>query len=177
MHYDTTFILQLKRQDPKAVKSWYLAHFEFLMRQASRFFIEQNEQLTAVHNAQLKALKHLDQFTPGTSMEAWLSVILRNELIDLYRKNQRWKFFSFQLSGQVAETADFEFELDRQIEQKRVEQILKDLPPTTRFVFGFYVFEEMKPRQIAEHLKMNLATVRWHLKFAKQQLKKTMRHD
>lgn len=177
MHNEKTFILQLKQKDPKAVKAWYLAHFEFLMRQASRFFEEQSEQLTAVHNAQLKALEHLDQFAPGTSMEAWLSVILRNELIDLYRKNQRWKLFSFQLSGQVAEAADFEFELDLEIEQKQVEQILQDLPPTTRFVFGFYVFEQMKPREIAGHLKMNIATVRWHLKFAKQQLKKTMRHD
>jgi hypothetical protein len=84
------------------------------MRQASRFFNEQSEQLTAVHNAQLKALEHLDQFTPGTSMEAWLSVILRNELIDLYRKNQRWKLFSFQQSAQTSEDADFEFDLDKE---------------------------------------------------------------
>jgi RNA polymerase sigma-70 factor (ECF subfamily) len=177
MYNDETFIFQLLQQDPKAIKSWYLAYFELLMRQASRFFNEQSEQLTAVHNAQLKALEHIDQFTPGTSMEAWLSVILRNELIDLYRKNQRWKLFSFQQSGQTSEDADFEFHLDKEIEHKHVEEILTNLPPATRFVFGFYVFEQMKPREIALHLKMNIATVRWHLKTAKQVLKKQLSHD
>ena len=117
MYNDKLFIERLKSQDQKAVKSWYLANFEPMMRQASRFFNEQSEQLTAVHNAQLKALEHLDQFTPGTSMEAWLSVILRNELIDLYRKKQRWQIRAFQAENAWSEDPDFDFEIDLEAEE------------------------------------------------------------
>mgnify|MGYP000134252366 CR=1 FL=1 len=177
MYNDKLFIERLKSQDQKAVKSWYLANFEPMMRQASRFFNEQSEQLTAVHNAQLKALEHLDQFTPGTSMEAWLSVILRNELIDLYRKKQRWQIRAFQAENTWSEDPDFDFKIDLEAEQNYVEHILTSLPPTTRFVFSFYVFEQLKPQEIATELKMNIATVRWHLKTAKQVLKKLLSHE
>jgi RNA polymerase sigma factor (sigma-70 family) len=177
MYNDESFIQRLKAQDSQAIKSWYLAFFEPLMRQASRFFVQESEQLTAVHNTQLKALNRLDQFQAGTSMEAWLATILRHELIDLYRRNKRWKILSLQTSPVLSEAADFEFDLDWQTEQIHVEQLLKQLPPTTRFVFSFYVFEQLKPREIALELNMNAATVRWHLKMAKQQLKKSLNHD
>ena len=42
-----------------------------------------------VQEAIVKALSHLDQFTPGTSMQGWLFTILRNHHISTYRKRQR----------------------------------------------------------------------------------------
>jgi RNA polymerase sigma-70 factor (ECF subfamily) len=42
-----------------------------------------------VQEAIVKALSHLDQFTPGTSMQRWLFTILRNEFYSLHRKRRR----------------------------------------------------------------------------------------
>jgi RNA polymerase sigma-70 factor (ECF subfamily) len=42
-----------------------------------------------VQEAIVKALSHLDQFTPGTSMQRWLFTILRNEFYSLHRKRGR----------------------------------------------------------------------------------------
>jgi hypothetical protein len=64
MHTDVPYIKSLKAQEPKVLKDWYLQTFPALMRQASRFFSEEAEQMTAVHNAQLKALKNIAQFKP-----------------------------------------------------------------------------------------------------------------
>jgi RNA polymerase sigma factor (sigma-70 family) len=172
MHLDAPYIERLRAQEPKTTKDWYLATFPQLLVQASRFFTEEAAQITAVHNAQLKALKNLSQFKPGTSMEAWLAVILRNELIDMYRRQHKWRLLSFDSKHEQAEAPDFDLQIDRETELNKVEAILNQLSPTTRFVFSFYVYEQQKPREIALALKMNVATVRWHLKSAKQILKK-----
>ncbi|WP_046867769.1 sigma-70 family RNA polymerase sigma factor [Microvirga massiliensis] len=42
-----------------------------------------------VQEAVMKALSHLDQFTPGTSMQAWLFTILRNHFFATARKRRR----------------------------------------------------------------------------------------
>jgi len=42
-----------------------------------------------VQEAVVKALSHLDQFIPGTSMQGWLFTILRNHRISIYRKRLR----------------------------------------------------------------------------------------
>lgn len=172
MHFDQRELTALKNQDPKAVKAWYMYCFAGLMAQASRFFTHENEQLTAVHNTLLKALKNIDQFQANTSMQAWLSVILRNELIDTYRRKQRWRILSIEKHEFEQHEPKFDSELDEPAEWKRIESLLALLPYKTRFVFGLYAFEGMKPREIASQLTMDAQTVNWHLKIAKQRLKK-----
>jgi RNA polymerase sigma factor (sigma-70 family) len=177
MQTDAPYLKSLQAQDPKVVKDWYLSTFPALMLQASRFFTEEAAQMTAVHNAQLKALKNLSQFKPGTSMEAWLAVILRNELIDLYRRQNKWRWLSFDAKHEIAIEPDFDRQMDVEIELQNVEAVLDKLSPTTRFVFSFYCYEQQKPKEIASALKMNVQTVRWHLKTAKHILKNQLSHD
>lgn len=172
MNFDAPAIQRLKANDPKAVEAWYLHTFPALLLQAARFFSQRNEQLTAVHNAQLKALQNIGQFKPDTSMEAWLAVILRNELIDTYRRKQRWRILSFENRYEATYEPDFDQQLDASLELERAEALLAHLPQKTRFVFSLYAFEELKPREIAQELSMQIQTVRWHLKTAKQTLKK-----
>lgn len=42
-----------------------------------------------VQSALLKGLSHLDQFEPGTSMQAWLFTILRNDFLSHARRRKR----------------------------------------------------------------------------------------
>jgi RNA polymerase sigma-70 factor (ECF subfamily) len=42
-----------------------------------------------VQGALLKGLSNLDKFTPGTSMQAWLFTILRNDFLTLARRSKR----------------------------------------------------------------------------------------
>ena len=177
MHFDAPILRLLQQQDPKTVKEWYLFTFPSLLRQAAKFYPQSNDQLTAVHNAQLKALKHIEKFKPETSMEAWLSVILRNELIDVYRRKQRWKFRPFTALEEPVLEENFDLQIDHELEIQKVTQLLDLLAEKTRFVFSLFVFEELKPREIAALLSMNVQTVHWHLKTAKATLKKHLNHD
>ena len=177
MHFDAATLKRLQQQDNKTVKEWYCYTFASLMRQAAKYYPHTNDQLTVVHNAQLKALKHIEKFAPGSSMEAWLSVILRNELIDSYRRKQRWKFQYFDPKHEPFVEAQFEFHLDQDFEMQKVNLILDLLAEKTRFVFSLFVFEELKPREIAKLLSMNVQTVHWHLKTAKVTLKKHLDHE
>jgi RNA polymerase sigma-70 factor, ECF subfamily len=42
-----------------------------------------------VQEAIVRGLSHLDSFTPGTNMQAWLLTILRNQFHTAYRKRRR----------------------------------------------------------------------------------------
>jgi RNA polymerase sigma-70 factor, ECF subfamily len=42
-----------------------------------------------VQEAIVRGLSHLDSFTPGTNMQAWLFTILRNQFHTGYRKRRR----------------------------------------------------------------------------------------
>ena len=42
-----------------------------------------------VQEAIVRGLSHLDKFTPGTNMQAWLFTILRNQFHSAYRKRRR----------------------------------------------------------------------------------------
>src|SRR3712207_8403348 len=42
-----------------------------------------------VQEAIVRGLGHIDQFQPGTSMQAWLFTILRNQFHTAYRKRRR----------------------------------------------------------------------------------------
>lgn len=177
MHFDATILKLLQQQDPKMVKEWYLFTFPSLLRQAAKFYSQRNEQLTAVHNAQLKALKHIEKFNPESSMEAWMAVILRNELIDIYRRKQRWKFRPFNTTEEPFIEENFDLQIDHELENQKVAQLLDLLAEKTRFIFSLFAFEELKPREIAALLSMNVQTVHWHLKTAKAILKKHLNHD
>ncbi len=49
--------------------------------------IDQADDL--VHEAILRGLTHIDRFQPGTSMQAWLFTILRNQFHTRYRQKKR----------------------------------------------------------------------------------------
>jgi RNA polymerase sigma-70 factor, ECF subfamily len=49
--------------------------------------IDQADDL--VQEAIVRGLSHLDKFTPGTNMQAWLLTILRNQFHTAYRKRRR----------------------------------------------------------------------------------------
>ncbi len=56
-----------------------------------------------------------------------------------------------------------------------VRRIQRRSPESFVVITGCYA--QLKPQEIATELKMNIATVRWHLKTAKQVLKKLLSHE
>ena len=107
------------------------------MSVAVRYKNNKEEQLTAVHNTFLKMLRSIDQFRLNSSFEAWLVRILRNELIDEFRRNHKQSAIQFsELSERIADTA-FDF---TQLENAAPTQLLKLINELLIFDINVVVF-------------------------------------
>jgi len=67
-----------------------MAHLDHLYRVALYLAKESSEVEDLVQETYARALGSYKQFTPGTNMKAWLTMILHNFFFDQYREKRRW---------------------------------------------------------------------------------------
>lgn len=164
-------IQRIRQQDARYLEVLYNDVFPLLMAIAVRYKNNREEQLTAVHNAFLKMIRSIDQFKTEGSFNAWMTRILRNELIDEFRRTQ--KKSAIQYTELNIDVADASFEL-QQLEQAPsivLLQFLNELPPASKVVFNLYAMDDYTIKQISEALDISVETVKWHLKTARKQLR------
>ena len=164
-------IQRIRQQDARYLEVLYNDVFPLLMAIAVRYKNNREEQLTAVHNAFLKMIRSIDQFKTEGSFGAWMTRILRNELIDEFRRTQ--KKSAIQYTELNIDVADASFEL-QQLEQAPstvLLQFLNELPPASKVVFNLYAMDDYTIKQISEALDISVETVKWHLKTARKQLR------
>ena len=164
-------IQRIRQQDARYLEVLYNDVFPLLMAIAVRYKNNREEQLTAVHNAFLKMIRSIDQFKTEGSFNAWMTRILRNELIDEFRRTQ--KKSAIQFTELNIDVADASFEL-QQLEQAPsivLLQFLNELPPASKVVFNLYAMDDYTIKQISEALDISVETVKWHLKTARKQLR------
>jgi RNA polymerase sigma factor (sigma-70 family) len=64
--------------------------------------------------------------------------------------------------------------MDREIETKQIEALLLKLPAATRTVFNLFLWEDLRPSEIASELTISIETVRWHIKTARKLMRQQM---
>jgi RNA polymerase sigma-70 factor (ECF subfamily) len=166
---DGTLIKSIEKGDESTILLLYDASFSVLMNVVSRYKNNHEDRVSLINNAFMKAISHIRDFTLGTSYIAWIKTILKREIIDDFRKNKR-KLLEVPMSF-VPETENLEsieWDMDRELETKKVEAILLKLPPATRTVFNLFLWEDLGPSEIAEELTISIETVRWHIKMARK---------
>jgi RNA polymerase sigma-70 factor (ECF subfamily) len=164
-------IQRIRQQDARYLEVLYNDVFPLLMAIAVRYKNNREEQLTAVHNAFLKMIRSIDQFKTEGSFNAWMTRILRNELIDEFRRTQKKSAIQFtELNIDVAD-ASFELQQLEQAPSTVLLQFLNELPPASKVVFNLYAMDDYTIKQISEALDISVETVKWHLKTARKQLR------
>ncbi len=164
-------IQRIQQQDARYLEVLYNDVFPLLMAIAVRYKNNREEQLTAVHNAFLKMIRSIDQFKTEGSFNAWMTRILRNELIDEFRRTQKKSAIQFtELNIDVAD-ASFELQQLEQAPSTVLLQFLNELPPASKVVFNLYAMDDYTIKQISEALDISVETVKWHLKTARKQLR------
>jgi RNA polymerase sigma-70 factor (ECF subfamily) len=164
-------IQRIKQQDERFLQQLYKDVFPIMMSVAVRFMNNREEQLTAVHNAFMKMIRSIDQFRSNSSFEAWIVRILRNELIDEFRRNNKQSAIKF--SELKDDIQDHNFQID-QLENTpptQLLQLLNQLPPASKVVFNLYAIDEYSIKQISEALEISIETVKWHLKTSRKTLR------
>lgn len=121
-----------------------------------------------------KALKNESSFKKGTNLRAWLSIILRNNFINEYRKKSKYNTTDDIISyvgdnDRYKETNGGDVNL--QVEY--IDQAITSLPDNLKQPFMLY-FEGYSYDEIAERFEIPLGTVKSRIHHARKKLKKSL---
>jgi RNA polymerase sigma factor (sigma-70 family) len=174
LNIDATLIKSIVKGEESRILQLYDASFPVLMQVVVRYKKNHEDRLSLVHNAFMKAIVHIRDFNIGTSYSAWIITILKREIIDDFRKNKR-RMLEVSMADvpDNTETDSMEWDMDREVETKQVAALLWQLPAATRTVFNLFLWEDLRPNEIASELGISIETVRWHIKMAR----KLIRHQ
>jgi RNA polymerase sigma-70 factor (ECF subfamily) len=161
-----------------------LVHLDLLYRTALRLTHDRAEADDLVQETWLRALRHFDQFDPGSNCRAWLVTILRNAFLNRLRRQGR-KRLECDMTGERGDSAPFE---DSAIERSTpeeeffqtvfhgdVERALKSLAPAFQQVIVLADFEGLTYKEIAQVLNCPIGTVMSRLSRARQLLRTELR--
>jgi RNA polymerase sigma-70 factor (ECF subfamily) len=130
-----------------------------------------------VQEAAMKGLRRFDSFQRGTDFKAWMTRIVANTYIDLYRKRRREKpaaleeaFTALAEAESPLRRADLEFLLPDDIERA-----LASLPEEQRAAIVLVDVNGMTNQEAAEALGWPLGTVNSRVYRGRQDLKGVLR--
>jgi RNA polymerase sigma-70 factor (ECF subfamily) len=164
-------IQRIQQQDERYILKLYNDSFPLMMSVAVRYKNNREDQLTAVHNSFMKMLRYIDQFRLNSSFEAWILRILRNELIDEFRRTNKQSNLKFTELNTDIPDQHFEIEYLENAAPTQLLQLLNELPPASKIVFNLYAIDDYSIKQISEALEISTETVKWHLKTSRKTLR------
>ncbi len=163
-----------------------LTFLDALYRTALRMTRSEADAEDLVQETYIKALRHRDQFTPGTNLKAWLFRILTNTFINTYRRRQTQPEFTelddvdeFSLYRRMSDlktstgSGDPETEFLSGIVDGEVKDALAELPEKFRSVVLLDV-EGFSYKEIAEMLDIPIGTVMSRLHRGRKFLQKRL---
>ncbi|MEL6675302.1 MAG: RNA polymerase sigma factor [Bacteroidota bacterium] len=174
MHIDPQLLKACVKQDRKAQNLLYKQCFGVLMGVCIRYYRQEEEAASVLNLGFLKILQNLDKRKAKVPFEAWIRRIMINTIIDEYRKNKRHqqkiRYEDLQEPHLQASKVDFN-EADRQFDAAELEALIRRLPPVSREVFNLFAIDGYTHKEISDMLGISKGTSKWHVSFARKQLK------
>lgn len=156
MQITQTILLEFKRGN---IGSFYKEAYPSLLRYALRFLGSELAYLgeDCVADAIFKAYQSREQFTSPLELKAFLFTCVHNEVVSLFRKNERHRrYVDLQRDTKV----DFIDNIVMQETLDRLQSAIDQLPPRLREIFTMTYEMGMRRGEIAEHLQVSEATVK-----------------
>jgi len=160
-----------------------LVHLDLLYRAALRLTHNRAEAEDLVQETWLRALRHFDQFDPGSNCRAWLLTILRNAFLNRVRREGREILESDMAATEAGAARLEEASVARSSPEEDffqtvlhgdVDRALKTLPPPFRLVVTLADLEGLTYKEIAQVLGCPIGTVMSRLSRARQLLRKEL---
>ena len=139
-------------------------------------FIQQSDDVTDIlQNVFIKVYVNLQSFDTSRLFNSWIYRIAHNEAVTYLKKrgNEKVSFLDFDVVFPhpfAKETAD-KYTLDEELKAV-LDSSLSSIPLKYREVLVLYYYEELSYQEIADVLRIPIATVGVRLKRAKEQLQK-----
>ncbi len=160
-----------------------LVHLDLLYRAALRLTHNRAEAEDLVQETWLRALRHFDQFDPGSNCRAWLLTILRNAFLNRLRREGREILESDMAATEAGAARIEEASVARSSPEEDffqtvlhgdVDRALKTLPLPFRLVVTLADLEGLTYKEIAQVLGCPIGTVMSRLSRARQLLRKEL---
>ena len=173
MTVDEELIKACRSGNDAAQRELYILLHEPLMQVCMKYYVNEEDAMTVMHDGVLKIFKSLRKFKYDKSFVNWCRVLMINVVLDDIRRNKRRKYFERYDTEKAMRYADELIidPVDREIQAQYVEDVLKVIPLASRIVFSLYVFEEYKHKEIAKKLRISEGTSKWHVATAKKILR------
>lgn len=153
------------------------SHFDALYYAALDLSGNASDAEDLVQEASMKGLRRFDSFEAGTDFKAWMSRIVANTYIDLYRRRRREKpagaedvVEALAAVESPLRPADLEFVLPDDVERS-----LRELSDEQRAAVVLVDVNGMTNQEAAEALGWPLGTVNSRVYRGRQELKKILR--
>ena len=148
----------------------------FLYKIAYKYTNESEVADDLVQETVYKALKNKDSFKEGTNLRAWLSIILRNNFINEYRKTSKYtntddivSYVGNKEKYKARNAGVSKLYLDY------INDAIKELPENLKNPFLYY-FEGYSYEEISDMFEVPLGTVKSRIHHARKKLKKSLSH-
>ena len=145
-----------------------------------------DDALDVAQDAMLRFFKHLHRFDVSRPVRPWLFQIVRNRVLDLFRRRKVRKHDSIEAAQEdedrsdlqlVDESVDLERDASKAQLQKRIWHSLQELSQAQREIIVLRDYQDLAYSEIAETLNIPIGTVMSRLHGARKRLRKLLQVD
>ncbi|MEY3051453.1 MAG: hypothetical protein RLY31_1238 [Bacteroidota bacterium] len=151
------------------------SHFDSLQHKLLPFAYKLTNNLEdardLVQETALRAYNNRDKFESGTNFRAWVTTIMRNTFINIYRKKKNRATISEPTNSHLFVNEDYATDnaAPATMAMRELENIVNRLDSIYRVPFLLF-FEGYKYEEIAETMSLPIGTVKSRIFFARQKL-------
>ena len=150
---------------------------EELLRFAYKLTADREEANDLLQETSLKALDNEDKYMPDTNFKGWIYTIMRNIVINNYRKIIREQTFVDQTDNfyhlNLPQESGFNT-TEGNYDSKEMHRIVNALPSDFKVPFSMHI-SGFKYREIADQLGLPLGTVKSRIFFTRKRLQEELK--
>ena len=165
-------IIRATEGDIEAFEEIYNLSSSYVYTLAYRVTQNAEDAQEVTQDVFVSVYRNLDRFQFRSSFKTWIYRIATNMAINMYRKRskERGRKVVFDETIGTDHPAGKTEVFDKEDNEARVNNMLKDLPPEQRACLVLKSIEGLKYHEIAKVLNININTVRSRLKRAREKL-------
>jgi RNA polymerase sigma factor (sigma-70 family) len=130
-----------------------------------------------LQDAFIKIFKTIDKLNnhKPAGVHNWCKLILRNTIVDYYRKNKNIESsFDDNFDIPIEEESDMTYLESKNIKPSQITNAIENLTPQYRKIFNLYVMEGYSHQEISEKLQITVGASKSNLSRAKLKLRKEL---
>lgn len=179
---DGDLVIRARSGDESALDELVSRHRRSAYFLALQLLGNREDAMDVAQDAMLRFLSKLHRFDVRRPLKPWLYQIVRNRVVDLYRRRKVRNHDSLDAvddEGQprhdpVDKSVDLDRDLDRTKLRARIWKALEELSPAQREILVLRDYQDLSYAEIAETLSIPMGTVMSRLHAARTSLRRVL---